>query len=668
MNGRAAGGGARTAWLAAAVVQLCVLAAPAALAQHDGAAGSAPPPPPGPGQLTVEVVAAEGATTLESLSGLSIALYSLAPDGTPGLTNGVTDAQGRVTFEGISNDPAIVYLVGARYAEIPFGERVRFDDGESVARVRIEVAAPTDRVADVRVDELRVRLDWLGDRIVVTEIQRIANDGSRVIQLRGGASDSREDAANGDADGRTRRSITRRPLPAGASDFAPGPNSIGDGLALEDDAIVFWGPLYPGDQRIEYRYALPASAADGRSLKLPVQLREGTNRLVVVAGTAGIEVAGPQLVASRALAGEAADTGAESLVSWARSAVAPGERIDLGLSLPQTRRDPSLVEIPRADVWLDLDDTRLHARVELQLAVASGPPVAGLPERPLLRISLPPGAELEGVAPETESLGLVPSAAGGFDVLGPIGAGEHAIAYSYRLPSGPAGVPLAMRFPREVATLNVLIADSQLALESDRLHRRRPFRNGTRNFLHREAFNVSPDEIVDLELTPLRARGLPQAAAIGLVVVGVAAAAFYLVAPLRSARRRAPAPDSERTRLRDEREAAYTAIADLDHDYETGKLDERDYQEMRDALRTRAIELLRAEQLGQGEPATASASTPTTTPPERSTTQRRFCTGCGERIDAGWRFCSHCGEALAPAAPAPGRTAASDANTPGHEP
>ena len=81
-------------------------------AQHGADVGQAPPPPPGPGSLVVQLTTDEPGTSLE---GLDLALYALDPNGMPGLANGLTDAEGRHVFSGISNDPGIVYLVGARF-------------------------------------------------------------------------------------------------------------------------------------------------------------------------------------------------------------------------------------------------------------------------------------------------------------------------------------------------------------------------------------------------------------------------------------------------------------------------------------------------------------------------------------------------------------------------
>ncbi|MCP4907267.1 MAG: zinc ribbon domain-containing protein [bacterium] len=628
---RARGAGAAFAAIFTPLLGLTVLAVGGALAQSSAENAPPPPPPPGPGQITVQIIADAGSAATE---GITIALYALAPDGSPGLTDGKTDAEGRITFTGISNDPGIVYLVGARYAEIPFGERVTFDPGATQTLVEIHVSSPTDQVSDVRIEEVRARIDWMGDRIVVTEILRLVSTGQRVILL------SQEDHEE---------AILRRTLPAQARDFSAGRSSMGDGLALKEGRIRFWGPLYPGEQRIEYRYSLPVSAdlpgASGeRTLQLPIEFREATDRVIVVAGTTGIEAEGPGFVASDEIG---SDSG-QPLSSWARGALAGGQRIEVALTLPESRLDAAALSIPRAEVWLDLDDTRLTANVDLQLQVEPGAPVSGSSEAPLMHISITPGASLGPLAPAVESMGVTATGDGGFDVIGPIGPGEHSFAFSYRLPSRPEGIEIGLRFPREVATLNVLIADTGLALESRRLHRRRPFRNGTRNFLHREAFTVGSDEIVDLSLTPIRSGGLPQAASMALTVAGAAAAALFLIAPLRRVAQHEQRADPESIRIHDEREAIYTAIGDLDHDFETGKLDESDYAEMRSGLRGQAIELLRSERAG-GE-AAAGATRPDATgaaasPPATGA----FCPSCGQNIDPRWHFCSHCGGELSPA-------------------
>jgi len=612
-----------------------LLSAGVTAAQHDGAANSAPPPPAGDGTLRVQVKHKEASARS---GGLDVALYALDPSGQPGFASGQTDSEGRSAFEGISNDPAIIYLVGVRYREIPFGERITFAQDATTATVQIEISDPTDQVGDVAVEELRTRIDWMGDRIVVREILKLRNGGNEVVLL------PVDDPA---------RAITRRPLDPEASDFTAGPTSIGDGVGLANGAVRFWGPLYPGEQSIEYQYSLPTATLDSR---LTVTMREAIERVVIVAGTRGLGISGEGLIASSDVSG---DRG-QRLSAWARSGLAAGTPLEVALALPETRKDASLIEAPRTDIWLEIDDAQLTARVDLSLRVEPGTPVAGSPSDPLFHVSIPSGATLNGVAPETEGLGLVPTEDGGFDVVGPIGPGESSLSYSYRMPAGAEGASLDLRFPREVSTLNVLIADTEVKVESTRLHRRRPFRSGTRNYLHREAYNVSETEVVDITLTPIVKTVIPRNVTMALTIVAAAAGIFFLVAPLRRTSRTPLTDEDKATPTRLERENVYVAIQDLDHDFETGKLEREDHETMRAGLRARAIELLREERnlaatqtqhQSAAPPQPAVAGTDAGDGPEaRGTTASttRFCPHCGQAIDPHWKFCSHCGGDLRP--------------------
>ena len=124
--------------------------------------------------------------------------------------------------------------------------------------------------------------------------------------------------------------------------------------------------------------------------------------------------------------------------------------------------------------------------------------------------------------------------------------------------------------------MNVLIADSGVVIEDDRMHRRRPTRSGTRLYLHREAFQVSPDETISLRLTPLGRRRIAPSLALAPILLAAAAAAWFMVAPLRPDD--SPIEDSSiELSTRDRRESIYDAIRDLDHDFEMGKISQHDH-------------------------------------------------------------------------------------------
>ena len=121
------------------------------------------------------------------------------------------------------------------------------------------------------------------------------------------------------------------------------------------------------------------------------------------------------------------------------------------------------------------------------------------------------------------------------------------------------------------------------------------------------------------------------ALAIGLF--GVA----FLTGPLRSPSK-AQEAEPEVSQARRERDSVVVAIRDLDHDYETGKISETDYESFREELRARALALLRQERLEQRHEH-ASAPAPAA------------CPACAAVVRPGDRFCAQCGAPVEHEAP-----------------
>lgn len=128
--------------------------------------------------------------------------------------------------------------------------------------------------------------------------------------------------------------------------------------------------------------------------------------------------------------------------------------------------------------------------------------------------------------------------------------------------------------------------------------------------------------------------------------------------------------------LREEREALYAAIGDLDHDLETGKLSAADHAELRAELRARAIHLLREERAAGAEggasaadsemraAASAEARAESAAPPPGDGAATPRCAACGFEAAQAHRFCAHCGAPLN-AAPPHAAAAAPEDSTPG---
>jgi len=67
----------------------------------------------------------------------------------------------------------------------------------------------------------------------------------------------------------------------------------------------------------------------------------------------------------------------------------------------------------------------------------------------------------------------------------------------------------------------------------------------------------------------------------------------FVTAPLRRVGPVAPAPDATLPELEAAREAKYRELRDAELDHSTGKLSDADYEELDQALRGEAIEILR---------------------------------------------------------------------------
>jgi len=109
--------------------------------------------------------------------------------------------------------------------------------------------------------------------------------------------------------------------------------------------------------------------------------------------------------------------------------------------------------------------------------------------------------------------------------------------------------------------------------------------------------------------------------------------------------------DNDTERLSIQKEMLYGAIRDLDFDFQTGKVDQKDYAELRQQLEGEAMHILR--QLDAADPLVAldheieqhvlalrRHSAPTV-----CGSYRESCSGCGTPLDDGENFCPCCGQA-----------------------
>jgi hypothetical protein len=536
------------------------------------------------------------------VGGITIVLYALPSAGEPGLRGAVTDETGAFAFESIANDPATVYLLGARYAEIPFGARFSFEAGELERQVDLSVADATSDTTGSSVGEVRIELEKNCASLSVHESYQLDNPNTRAIFIP-------------EAERSGREPILRVALPDGASE----PQSeFEDALERDGNTLSFWGPLRPGQQEIEFSYQIPER---GPAFEMRHSFPSGARRLVL-AGRPG----GPTLTRGRL--GDAE--------------ILPGDSITLRVELPAVAEAVDRISLLDARFWLDLDGAALSVDQQYTLAVTGNTPLRSETGTPLLCIPLPDRASDFRFSSETLAMGASRDPSGVLAVRGPIPAGKSEIALRYLLPIERDDPLFSQVMPLDTPLVSVLVADTGLAIETSRLHRKRPVRRPDRSYLHLEGFEFSAGEPVELRLQPLDARkSLPMPAATGIALAAAAIAIGFLIAPLRQAGTETSVPPSAASRAADQRASVLTAIRGLDEDFEIGKMTEADHREMRLTLRAEAVQLLRVERAALAEaadverPARAEATGVDATP--------RSCPGCETEAAADARFCSQCG-------------------------
>jgi hypothetical protein len=593
-------------WAAALAAALAVPASAPVRAQEQ--AKPVPGVPGGEATLRGRVVrAADGS----GVAGVEVVLYALPAGAPPGLLRGESGPDGSFAFEHIDHAPATTYLVGARYQGVSYpGARVQFAEGEREREVEVRVHEVTDLTRGVALRELRMRLDWLGDRVEVSESLAVANSAARTVHVpperRAGRSPALELG-----------------LPAGARDLAGPLGLLPEGLVAEGGVLRWFGPILPGDVEVEYHYAVPA--AEG-TLQLARRLPGTPVRVTVLAPQGGPALRAPGL-----------SEGEATVVAGRGYRVLSGElsgSLAFELDVPSARRDPGAVSLAEVRIVGELDPVTYIGREEHVIEVTGDTPVLADGDAPLVAIPMPEGAsELRFGAPASGTrLAALPDGAG-LGVLGPLAPGETVVEVRYRMPVGDGPFRLARRFAARVPLLSVYLADTgNLRVESERLHRRRPARTPDRSYIHLEAFELAPGEEAELSVVALPSKPvLPRAATVVLVALAAGLAAFALAAPLRGRGGAAPeAPEAE-SAAEVEREALELALEDLEHDFETGKLDSGDYERMHDELHTRA------DSLRTAPPPSGRGLTPSF----------RNCGECGHRGGAEDRFCARCGARLA---------------------
>jgi hypothetical protein len=521
-------------------------------------------------------------TRPEAAADVRVVLYALTADGEAGVRQAFSDASGAFAFEGISNDPHTVYLVGARTGEVPYGTRVAFEAGELVQQVELVLSDPTSNATGVAVGEVVLRVVRGCTHLRVRHAHTLRNDGDLVVHVPREARDGREP-------------LIEVELPDDAVGFEASMGS-GDGVEREGSLVRFWGPLHPGTQQIEFGYGVPLTH-DAGSVQVGLPGGAPAVTVLVPQGDARLTTTS---AAIRTDVDVSLDGRLYEVTEFGPVDAAGRVSFDVSLRTP----DSPPLQTPAARLWLEVDDAAVDVSEQHQIEVEGTAPLTSPSGAPLLCIPLPADAEDLRFGSDTLEWGLSRDPSGAL-----------ALSMRYRIPVASDPVAFERSFSTRVPLLSIFVEDTGIVPITTRLHRRRPIRSEDRSYLHLEGFAIEPGENVTLRIQQLRRRGATSGlTAAGFVGLAALLAIVFLTGPLRSV----------------EREAVYRAVEALDEDFETGKLSPDDHARMRAELRARAVALLQAERSGDAPQPDAAPA----------------CPGCGAALRGTDRFCSQCGSPL----------------------
>lgn len=122
---------------------------------------------------------------------------------------------------------------------------------------------------------------------------------------------------------------------------------------------------------------------------------------------------------------------------------------------------------------------------------------------------------------------------------------------------------------------------------------------------------------------------------IGFLLFGVSVA--YIILPFQQKRQKTNIALKHSNELPVQREAILAALRDLDFDFKTGKISEKDYQPLRAQLLAEAAQFIEAEKKGDEQLEQMIQSQ------RKVKRQENKCPHCEAPVWAGQRFCSKCG-------------------------
>ena len=271
---------------------------------------------------------------------------------------------------------------------------------------------------------------------------------------------------------------------------------------------------------------------------------------------------------------------------------------DLEIAVYDTTSSDAAVRMEAYHIFANAHGPALDV-VEILALINQGDRTIYRPDGTSLRVPLPQGFS----ALEVEPMKSTPTASG-FASLWPFPPGKTRLRYRYRLPPG-AGLSRPVPYPTSMVSLLVHPAD--LAVESRSLDNKGIVEfEGTR-YLHLVGANVSRGAPVDFRVVEETregswlSRNTIKWGLVGLAVLLGAAAIFHRPRKTRVESGSAAGPSgADPAGIEHKRAEVLRRIAEIDEEYEAGRIDESAYRKRRAELKAEAMRLIEALRQGDG--------------------------------------------------------------------
>lgn len=282
---------------------------------------------------------------------------------------------------------------------------------------------------------------------------------------------------------------------------------------------------------------------------------------------------------------------------------------DITIYEPTT--DPSVIQVTQTHLVISPDAPWLAVQQIIAVQnnsdrVYIGKPLSGPHRATLMLTTLPKAINIQFDDPSVGQ--TVIQGDGVMTYTLPLGPGQDQIVYQYDVPFTPPTYDLALTLPYDTAKAGIFVMGSDVKVESQQLQAAPNPMSGVQGapqFVSMSGEKLAAGTVIKAKLSnlpstpssssgantnPASATPADNSQTIGLVVLGAAAIAAVALLAIPIVRRR-QAAQMARAEMQSERMDLLQEIADLDDEFEAGKITEAEYKEQRAALKAKLLEL-----------------------------------------------------------------------------